>query len=139
MTLKIISTIATLNIHTSFNHLKLFFGFPTDIYLPQESESMYNLDDHEFKYNDNPDLIDTIIFANYTDLTRLESSALADSLEIEPVGYIIGPQIVKASYLEVPFNDKKFKFFVSEVTVLDLERVKDLGTAIHKLTLVPHV
>ena len=134
--LEIISRISTINIQTSFTHCSIFFGFETEVRVPVDSQSMYNSEDAKFEYSSAPNFSTNIIYANYMDMTRLESTHLMDNYEIDPVGYTLNDDVLEKSRLTVPYQGKTFEFTVLHVNTLELDDTTN-GVAIKKLILEP--
>lgn len=135
--LDIITRTSTINIQEGYDHCLRFFGFLTSVSNPVESKSMYNAEDADFDYPDNPDFSLEIVYANYMDLTRLESSSLMDSYSLEPMGYTRDTNIETKARLTVPFQGKKYEFTVKEINVLEFDDIVN-GEAIRRLVLEPY-
>jgi len=135
--LPVFAQIATINIQVGFDLHAPLVGFLSEVYNPVSSESMYNHEGSEYDYSETPDFTETLIYANYMDLTRVDSSIFMDSYSSEPLAYTRNTEIDEKAKLVVNYQGKQFQFTVEETGVIELDDTVH-GEAIRRLLLEPY-
>jgi len=148
--LNVITKIATELNPIAFKALRAIYGFDTEVRLPNDGTydpetregSIYNNQDAEYRYNENADFTERLVYSNLMPLSRIRGTSLMDEYGMDPVAYTINKDIVEFSRLTVLYAGKNYEFKVQKVIVLESPNEENVlegmpCESIRKLELLP--
>lgn len=147
--LEVVTKIATELNPIAYKALRSIYGFDTQVRLPNDGTydpesregSLYNNQDAEYRYNEEPDFTDRLVYSNLMPLSRIRGTSLMDEYGMEPAAYTTNEKIVEFSRLTVLYAGKNYEFKVQKVIVLESPNVENVLNmpceSIRKLELLP--